>query len=161
MKKILFFLLIFTLLVSISGCKKKKIDNSEKLFKTCVSKSVSNESIYKVNFKYKIFGKTKLVTKIEKEEVIISDDEEMLNYFLEYLTSSYEDLNKKYGGYNNNITKENDRIVSNTVISFDELNIKEYIKDNEVIKNYLDNENSLSLDQIVSYYEEKLDADCK
>lgn len=152
------FLLVLFLLIFISGCKK---ESKEELFKICNIKSKSNENAYRIQSEYKIYGKDKLVTKIEKEEIVISEDEEMLKYFEEYLGVSYSNLNEKYGGYDNKITKDNDKIISNTTINFDSINIKDYIKDNESMKNYVDKDYNLTEEQIVSFYEEKLDAKCK
>ena len=121
MKK-LFVLLCIFILIFLAGCKKKV--SREELFKVCTAKSNSNENSYKIQSKYKIYGKNYLVTKIEKEETVISEDEEMLKYFEEYLGVSYSNLNEKYGGYINSISKEDNKIISNTIITFDNFNLK-------------------------------------
>ena len=158
MKRV-FVLLCILILIFISGCKKKV--STEELFKVCSTKSNSKESSYKIQSEYKIYGKDNLVTKIEKEETVISDDEEMLKYFEEYLSVSYSNLNEKYGGYRNTILKENNRVVSNTTILLSGFDLKEYANDNEVMKNYVEKDYSITLESAALFYEEKLSAQCK
>ena len=157
--KRLFVLLCILLLLFMSGCKKKV--SKEELYKVCSTRSNSVESSYRISSKYKIYGKDNYVTKIKKEEIVISDKEEMLDYFKEYLEVSYSSMNEKYGGYKNTISREDNKIISKTTISFSKFNLKDYVKDNEVMKNYVEKDYKITLESMVLFYEEKLAAQCK
>ena len=143
MKKILLSFLIFILLC---GCKNKYI--------VCKI-GVNNEEMKYINTgTYKIYYKKTFVNKIEKYEVYESNDRHVLDYFEEGKDIEIKSLNEKYGGYSYTIKRKNKKVFVDTVITLDETDIAEMIKDKYLSKYYVKN-NKLTLGGIKLFYETK------
>lgn len=144
MKK--FFVFLPILLLSLVGCDEK----SGTLVCTLSSNDVINgyklDSIYKINY----FGKT--VKSVETIETVISDSSETIDYFETTLNDTYKKMNDSYGGYVYNVTKEDGKVVSNVTIDYSKVNIEQLVKDQPLLKSYVD-DNKLLLGGLKSMYE--------
>lgn len=149
------FVLVITVAL-ITGCS-----NTEKeIVKTCTSTLNDVANGYKLQSDYKIYAKGNVVEKVETTEIITSDDETALSYFAEYLESTYVTANKIYGGHTNTVTKEDGKVISKTTIDYTVMNINKYVEDNSAMKNYVNSDNKLLLDGVISIYED-LGATCE
>lgn len=120
------------LLVLLTGC-------SDKYFEC--NKNIYNEmQDYELNAKYKVYYENSFVTKIEKEEIYISDNIDTLNYFNEYKKLEYENVNNLYGEVIYSINRSENKITIYSTIETELLNIKKmknnkYIDSEAVINN--------------------------
>lgn len=106
---------------------------------------------------YNLSFKNKNVTKLETEEIIESDDEELIKTYKE----SIEELSKKYDGlkyYKTNITNKNNKLIVKTTIEYNKIDMKKYLQI-EGDKSYIKN-NKLKVKKIKEIYE-KNGATCK
>ena len=152
------FTLIFVLLM-LFGCEGKK-ENFKEFVKTCELTSNDVTNGYKLKSLYEIHGKGKTVEKVITTETVTSDDEETLEYFKEYLSTTYESYNKIYGGYTNEITISDGKLISKTTIDYSKMNLEKFASDNSVIKNYVNDDNKFLLEGIKSFYK-SLGANCE
>lgn len=144
MKKIFMFILSILLL---SGCNNKEI-----LVTKCTLNKDNIQANYKLNSEYTIYSQKGVVNKVEIIETITSSTDAILDYFENYLNKNYQNLNKTYGGYNNKITKNDEKIISKTTIDYKIVNINKFSEDNNIIKNYINNKKELLLDGIKELY---------
>lgn len=128
MKRI--FLILSFVVILLTGC------NKEEYF-TCTIDLENKIDEYNLNATYKIYYKNSLVTKIEKEETYISNNEDTLNYFNEFKNLEYEKLNKLYGGITYIVEKEDEKVNLNASIDTKELDIKKMLKDKYIDSNYV------------------------
>ena len=86
---------VFYLLLCVfflTGCNKEE-------FIVCKINLENTKDNYRLNSEYKIYYEDSLVTRIEKEDIYMSIDSNILNYFYEAKNLEYEKLNNSYGGY--------------------------------------------------------------
>ena len=140
----------------LSGCG----NNKEVLVTKCTSTQNNSQVGYTLKSEYTVYSQKGIVNKVESVETITSTSESVLNYFENYLTSTYEQANNSYGGYSNKITKNDDGIVSKTTIDYKTMDMNKYVADNSVMKNYVNDKNELTLDGIKSAYS-SLGATCE
>lgn len=150
-KKYVRILVLVIAVVLVSGCGNKV--NDKEIVKTCKSTASDVASGYKVESEYKVYAKGDVVEKVETTEIVTSDDEELLDYFEEYLEDTYESTNEVYGGYTNNVTNENGKVISTTTIDYNVMNIEQYVKDNTAMTNYVNSNNEILLEGILNLYE--------
>lgn len=96
MKKIistLFLVLVF----SLTGC-----GNKEAVIE-CNLNSKAPLNNYELKTDYIIHSKGNIVEYVETKETVISDKQSVLEYFKEYVESTYKSMNDTYGGYTNEI----------------------------------------------------------
>lgn len=143
MKKIL----LLVLLIFISGCSNNK-------YYICNIDVENNQQNYTLNGKYIIYYDDNFVTKIEKEEKYISNDVTIIEYFNEYKNLDYDNLNNLYGGFTYTIDKLENRILINSTIDLNNVDIKKMIKNG-----YLDNDyvisNKLTVSGAKYFYKSK------
>ena len=156
MKKSVKILSLLVAIILISGCSGK----DKEFVKNCSLTASDVTSGYKLETKYKIYGKGKVVDKVNILETVITDDESTIDYFEEYLKESYKKLNDTYSGYTNKITKEDGKIISDTTVDYNKMDIEQYVKDNSAMKNFVNSDNKISVDGIINIYE-ALGATCK
>lgn len=147
MKKCVKILTLVFAIILISGCAKDK-----EVVKNCSFTANDVSQGYKLETKYKLYGKGKIAEKVIITETVESDDEEILSYFEEYLENSYSVLNENYGGYTNKISNENGKVVSETTIDYNKMDLDLYVKDNSVMKNYVSKDNKLLLSGVLDMY---------
>ena len=156
MRKYFKMLVLVIAVVLITGCT----NNDKEIVKTCTSTTNDVANGYKLESTYKIYAKGDIVEKVETIETITSEDETILDYFEETLEDTYEATNEVYGGYTNEVENENGKVVSKTTIDYTKMNMEQYIKDNTVMKNYVNSDNEILLEGIITIYE-SLGATCK
>lgn len=147
--------LVFTV-VLLSGCGVEE----KEVTKTCTLTTNDVANGYKLEAVYKVYGKGKNVEKVETIETITSSDEESLASFEDYFKESYESVNEVYGGYTNKVTNENGKVISETTIDYNEMDVEQYVKDNSSMKQYVTSDNKISVNGIISIYE-ALGATCE
>ena len=108
---------------------------------------------YKLETYYTINYKKDIVKTIRVEEYITSDDDKVLNDYEDQFNKQYEYNNKVYGGYEYKVTKKNKKVETNVLIDYDKLDMDKFIKNNEVMKDYTDN-NKLTIDGAIKLYED-------
>lgn len=108
---------------------------------------------YKVDSSITIYSKDDIVTKVKKVETVTATDKEILSYFEQTLNNQYEATNEKYGGYTYDIKTTNEKLTSNVEIDYTKMNLEQYVKDNEVMKEYVNDKNELTVDGITKLYE--------
>lgn len=147
MKKILILILI----ILITGCKSKYI--------TCTI-NLKNESMnYSFDAKYKIYYKSKYVTKIVKEERYISDNKDTFKYLSESKELEYSMLKNSYGGYDYTIDTTRTGVKIKATIDVSNLDVEKMVSD-KVIDKYYTAKDEILLSGIKKYYESK-SAICK
>lgn len=148
MKKILSLCFIFIMCITLCACGKSK---KEKVT-TCKLESNQESSGYKLEATYKIYSKNDVVTKVDTEEIIISDKEDVLNSFESSLKTQYKNNNDLYGGYDYDISKEDNKVTSKVVINYNKMDLDKFIDNNSAMKNFVNNSNKLTLDGAKKIY---------
>lgn len=153
MKKLL--VLIPIVLLCITGCKvnvtvngKNVLDNSKKVVCT-LNKKESNVTLTGT---YTIKYNDEFVSKVEVKEEYVSSDKSILDSFAESINENYEEFNSEYGGYTYNITETPDKLVVETTLDYDAMDIKNYLKDYPDAKSYINGDNKVTLSGIKNVY---------
>lgn len=110
----------------------------------------SSNDIYKINTKYEIKFKNRIVSNLYTEEIIEASDEKMLNEYktsLDLVYSKYSNL--KY--YDNSVTIKNNKLVSKTNINYEKLDISKFIALDKNNRKLLTN-NKLELKKLKKTY---------
>ena len=142
MKKIL----VLVLLILLTGCRSQYI--------TCKI-SLNNGSMeYKFDATYKIYYKSKYVTKIVKEERYITSNKDTYKYLSESKELEYSMLSNSYGGYKYKVDTTRTGVIVNTTIDVKKTNIKKMVNDKIIDKYYISKDEVL-LSGIKKYYESK------
>ena len=166
MKKIISILVIISLIL-LTGCgkdKKEKLDtnlsSSIKIDDTdakliCTTDYDYTDLNYVIGSKYVVFAdKDNKVTKVISKEVIQSNDKDKLKEFEEYLNQNHSAA-VQYNGYDFNVEKESNKIISTVEINYNEFDIKKFYEDNEESAN-----TNLTIDSMEKQYV-SLGAECK
>ena len=148
MKKNIKIISVLSILL-LSGCG----TNKEVLVTKCTSSQNNLQANYTLKSEYTIYSQKVVVNKVESVETINSSSEAILDYFDTYLTSTYEQANKVYGGYNNKVTKNDDEVISKTTIDYKSMDMNKYVEDNSAMKNYVNSKNELTLEGIKVAYQ--------
>lgn len=148
MKKNIKIISVLSILL-LSGCG----TNKEVLVTKCTSSQNNLQANYTLKSEYTIYSQKGVVNKVESIETINSSSEAILDYFDTYLTSTYEQANKVYGGYNNKVTKNDDEVISKTTIDYKSMDMNKYVEDNSAMKNYVNSKNELTLEGIKGAYQ--------
>lgn len=155
MKKFLLSLALVFLLV-LTGCEK----NKKVMVTTCTLSNNDTLNGYQLNSTYKIYSTNNEVNKVESKEVVSSSSAEILNLFEKTLSNTYKTTNDTYGGYTYSITNENSKVTAITTIDYKQINLDKYIKDNTVMKQYVNKNGNLTVDAIKQIYT-NLGASCE
>ncbi len=127
---------------------------------TCTLERKDVTNGYELASTYKVYYTGKAVDKVETVETVTSDDDEILETFKTTLNTTYDSMNKAYGGYTFNVTKKDKEVKSETTIDYSKLDVEQLIKDEPTMKNYVDSKNKITLSGITSMYEAQ-GATCK
>lgn len=138
---------LFILLVLVTGCNKEK-------YMTCTIDIKNSEQNYNLQATYKIFYKDNYVTKINKNEIYNSGDEDIIDYFEEYKNLDYKNKNDLYGGFEYHIDSDNESLELNVIIDLNNVNIDKMINDDILDKDYTIN-NRLTITGIKYFYSAK------
>ena len=147
MKK--YFLLFLVLLLVFTGCGKKDEKDVEKDKVTtgqteaeskivCTLSSVNSD--YSLNATYTIYYEGKYVDYVHSVENLKSNNESALNTIYSSTLSSYKKMKDNYGGYDFNIEKTENTVVSDIEIYYSRMNLQRYINDNPSMKKYVEND---------------------
>jgi len=145
MKKYLGILVI--VVIFLTGCGEKET------IKICKSTNEDTINGYRLDAEYKIYSKGDIVEKVETKEIVTSESEELLDYFEAYLQNTYTSINETFGGYENKVTKENGKVISNTTINYNEMDLAKFIKENKDLKNFKNSDNKVLLESLINSYE--------
>lgn len=129
MKKI-FTIILFINILLLTGCGK---DN----YFTCKINIDNDMEEYKLNAEYKIYYKNSFVTRIEKEEIYISENEDILQYFDEYKNLEYNNLNKLYGGITYTVNLIDNKVILFSDIDMSLVDIEKMVKNKYIDKDYV------------------------
>ena len=163
MKKFLGIVIILTITLTLTGCGSKETINENskqksELVKTCTSTSTTSD--YKMENEYKVYGSGKTVDSVITIETVTSDDDDILDYLEEYVDKTYSEMNENYGGYTYKIDRKDNKIVATTTIDYNKMDLDKYVSDNSIMKNYVNKDNKLLIDGIVSLHK-TMGATCK
>ncbi len=159
MKKNFKTLLILITIILMTGCgseKKEKLDKNisktinideEDAKLVCTTDYDYTELNYTIGSKYVVFADdNNKVTKVVSEEIISSTDKDKLDEFESYLTENHNAA-VQYSGYDYNVKREKNKVISDVTIDYSEFNMKQFTEDN---KDAIDEE--LTLDEIEEKY---------
>lgn len=146
MKK-LFILVSLACLFLVSGCGEKK---KEVL---CTLESNNIVSDYKLSATYKATIVDDHVTKVKTTEKVESKDQSILDSLKTTIEDSYKKMNEAYGGYQYKSSQEGDLLTVTTNIDYTILDMDKFIKDNSVMKGYVNKKNQITIEGIQKLYE--------
>ncbi len=149
MKKGVKFLVISLFVLLLVGCTSKE----EKVVKTCTLNSDQSSSGYTLNSTYKIYATNDVVTSVETEEIVTSENKQIRDYFESTLNTSYKTANETYGGYTYNIKNEDNKVSSKVTIDYTKMDLEKFINSNTSIKAYVNKDNKLTLEGVKKIYE--------
>lgn len=125
--KIMFLLVVF---ICMSGC------GNEKYFVCTIDLDNSKEN-YSLNATYKVYYDGNYVTKIEKNDYYSSNDLTVLDYFKEYKTLEYDNLNSLYGGFDYSVDLNENDLIFNTTINLEDVDIKKMLSNGDINSDYV------------------------
>ena len=145
MKKFIFILPVF--LICLTGC------GAETGSIECTLSTNDVINGYQLNSTYKINYKGDFAESVETTEIVTSDSTDTLNYFENYLNTTYQTFDDTYGGYNYKVTKEDGKVTSDVTIDYNEMYIEQYVEDQPSLKIYVE-DNKILKDGLISIYED-------
>ena len=143
MKKIVLLLIV----VLLTGCSKDK-------YFTCKIDLNNEQMEYHLNATYKVYYKNSYVTKIEKNEIYQTENEDTYNYFNEAKDLEYMNLNNLYGGVIHTISLEENKVILDATFDMSIVDIKKMIKNKYIDRDYVIG-NNLTVGGIKNIYKEK------
>lgn len=129
MKRVFFIISVILLL---TGCTDDSFECNKDIY--------NDIQEYKMTAKYKVYYKNSYVTKIEKIEIYESDNMDTLNYFDVSKKLEYVNLNKLYGEVIYNVSKDETKVMVESVIDTEMLDIKKMKKDDYIDSNAVVND---------------------
>lgn len=150
MKKFIGGLCVGLVVLMVSGCGEEAKEFTRKctLTQNDLTQGYSLESVYT------IYGKGDVANKVISVETVTSDSTDILDYFETTLKDTYSQYNLAYGGYTNNVTNNNGKVISETTIDYNTMNLTKYVQDNSVMKNFVNDDNKLLVDGLISIYQQ-------
>ena len=148
MKKFIGGICIFLLVLLVSGCGEEQ----KELTRKCTFTSNNLAQGYVLDTVYTIYYQGNVVNKVVSLETVTSSDSSILDYFETTLKNTYNQYDQAYGGYVNNISVNDGKLVSETTIDYNEMNLEKYVQDNSVMSNYVNDDNKITVDGIVAIY---------
>ena len=143
MKKVVFLLIV----VLLAGCSKDK-------YFTCKIDLNNKQMDYHLSALYKVYYKNSYVTKIEKNEIYETYNEDTYNYFNEAKNLEYVNLNNLYGGITHTISLEENKVILDAIYDMSMVDIKKMIKNKYIDRDYVIGK-SLTVGGIKNIYREK------
>lgn len=137
MKKYFRILLVILMVVTITGCKKSVVTK-------CSSTMTQNVSNYTVKREYTVYAKGDIVKKIEIKEVIDTKNNTIRAYFEKVNKDKYEEQNKLYGGTKYDVNVKDKVLTTIISVNYSKFDMNKYVKDNSVMKNYVDKTGKLT-----------------
>lgn len=166
MKNFIKYLVIIVCVITITGCgaKEKEVALPKNLTETinldsdgaatvCFANyDYSDTQGYVTGSKFVVFtDENNIVTKIISQEVVMSNDEEILDVFKESLERNYSTASQ-YGGYDYKINVSGNKLTSDVTLDYTEMDLKSMAIDNKDLKIYLNDDYKFTLSSIKSMY---------
>lgn len=126
---------------------------------TCTNTSNQSASGYTLESTYVIKSKNNIVKEIKIEEVITSEDQDVLKRFEDQFNEQYEYNKNTYGGYEYKVINKDNKVSTDVLIKYTKVDMKIIISNNEAMKEYTKND-KLTLSGAKTMYE-KSGATCK
>lgn len=145
MKKITKITLVIIMTIIFTGCSMKK-----EVVTKCSNTSSQNK--YEVTSNYNIYSKNDIVNKVVLEEVVKSSDQTTLSTMEKSYKNMYKAYNKSYGGYTYKVDNDGKTVKLTLTIDYQNIDMNKYIKDNVSFKDYLNDNNELTLEGIKNMY---------
>lgn len=158
MKKFLSILMVSIVALTLTGCAKGDSKEETKLVKTCTL--TSTDSDYKVESEYKVYGSGKTVDNVVTVETVTSDDSDILDYLEEYSNETYSNMNQTYGGYTFTTDRQDNKLITTVTIDYHKMNMDKFVSDNSAMKKFVNSDNKILIEGIVSLYK-TMGATCK
>lgn len=137
-------LLSFLLIILLTGCGKDK-------YITCRIDLKNNVDNYEQKSVYKIYYKDSYVTKIDKEDIYLSNSKEKIDYLNEI---NLLVLNNYKSGYTFNIDKTDNKLKITTIIDISKIDLKQLVLDKKISSDYIIS-NKLLKNGLIKLYESK------
>lgn len=154
MKKIIGGFLLLIAMFALTGCDSKEV------VKHCTIDKSDKTQNYTFKSDYELHAVNNEITKVVTEEVVTSDNKQIITYLNDYMKKTYSSLDKKYGGYTNKVTIKGNELKSLTTVDYSKMDLDNYVKDNTVMKKYVNKNNKITIKGIIEIYE-SLGATCK
>ena len=167
MKKIIKYISIILCLALITGCGAKekkekelptnlvesiKIDTTGAATVCTAEYDYSDTQGYATGSKFAVFtDENDIVVKVVTQEIVVSNDEDILALFQDSLERNYSTFSQ-YGGYDYDIKIEGNKLISSVTIDYTETDLKTMAADNESLKVYLNSDNKFTLSSVKSMY---------
>lgn len=120
---------------------------------TCKLEKEDTANAYKLVTTYELTVENDLVTKNKMKEVVTSSKEETLDYFKNYMETTYKTMNEKYGGHEYKVTTNNNQVIANTTIDYNKTDMKKIIEDDSSMKLMVNEDNKVTLSGLKEVYE--------
>lgn len=166
MKKNKLLIILFALVLIVTGCNKKeedtnKVDNNSTTVEdksnasstkilTCTANKTDElgstiEAVYKVTYK------DEYVDLIETEEKVTSDNSQVLDYYKEAIESIYLPY-KDLEHYDYNVIKKGNQVISTTKIDYSNIDTDKMIEINSAMKSLI-KDGKMKISDVKSLYE--------
>ena len=164
MKKYFSIILIFIISIILVGCgnnnNKQEAnghiaeENDVSKVKKIVCKLEKEDTVnsYKLDTTYELTVENDLVIKNKMTEIITSTNKDTLDYFENYMKSTYKTMNDKYGGYDYKVTNDGKQVASSTTIDYTKTDIEKIIQDDSSMKLMVNSNNQVTLAGVKSVY---------
>ena len=153
MKKVIKLITIFICIILISGCGKNKVLK-------CEIKNDQSKSGYTINTTYEIYSSDSIVNKVVRKDVVTSKNTTILAYFEKTLKDQYKKINDNYGGNESDVKIDGNKVVATLTSDYNKMDFEKYIKDNTIMKSYVNKNNKLTMNKAKTFYE-SMGATCK
>ena len=147
MKKIV----LLIILIILTGCNNNYV--------TCKIDIENSSMEYKFHAEYKIYYKSKYVTKIVKNERYTTDNKETHKYLKEAKELEYSMLKSTYGGYDYDVDTTRTGVKIEATVDVKKLDVEKLVSD-KIIDKYYTSKEEILLSGLKKHYESK-SAICK
>lgn len=166
MKKNKLLIILFALMLVITGCSTKeedttkiedktstktedKIDSNETKILTCTA--TKTDEVSTIEAVYKVVYRGEYVDLIETEEKVTSDNEQVLNYYKETTEGVYLPF-KDLEHYDYNVVLKDNQVISTTKIDYSKIDTNKMIEINSAMKTII-KDGKVKVSDVRSLYE--------
>ena len=114
----------------------------------------SKQDNYTIDTTYTIFYRKNIVQNVKINEIVSSDDSTILDQFESDWEEQYKYNQDTYGGYTYIINKKKGKVVSNVKVDYQEMNMKRFLRINNAMKEYVNENNQVTISGIQKMYEQ-------
>jgi hypothetical protein len=111
-----------------------------------------NQDNYTIDTTYTIFYKKDIVQNVKIDETVSSSDSSVLDQFESDWEEQYKYNQDTYGGYTYKINKKKGKVVSNVKVDYQEMNMKRFLRINNAMKEYVNENNQVTISGIQKMY---------